>query len=175
MLFVVYKQDVVDLCSDVYNTTAFDAVQQQPLSVDSESLSTCLSIDNHNSSKHDATIHIMNPHLFNNIHVSSQHLLTDGHFINQHLPSDSNELNQYLATNSAEFHQSDCALSTVSSPWHSLIILIPVRLGSEELNTMYIDCLRQMLMNPMCLGIIGGKPKHSLYFVGWQGKNCFLF
>jgi len=57
---------------------------------------------------------------------------------------------------------------TLEALWKSLIILIPVRLGSDELNPIYNSCFKNILSLDTCIGIIGGKPKHSLYFVGFQ-------
>ena len=51
----------------------------------------------------------------------------------------------------------------------ALLLLVPVRLGGESLNEpAYLDCLKSMLALKQSCGIIGGRPKHSLYFVGYQ-------
>ncbi|XP_050313263.1 cysteine protease atg4da [Anthonomus grandis grandis] len=59
-------------------------------------------------------------------------------------------------------------LSQTTDKWKALILLIPVRLGTDRFNSIYALCLTTLFSIKECIGIIGGRPKHSLYFVGYQ-------
>ncbi|GFY76838.1 cysteine protease ATG4D [Trichonephila inaurata madagascariensis] len=60
------------------------------------------------------------------------------------------------------------SFSTVEPNWTSLILFVSVRLGNDKINQFYIPCLKSLLAYEHCIGIIGGRPKHALYFIGWQ-------
>lgn len=55
--------------------------------------------------------------------------------------------------------------------WRPLVIMMPLRLGIEKLNLVYKEPILKVFQLPHTLGIIGGKPKMSLYFVGCQGED----
>jgi len=58
--------------------------------------------------------------------------------------------------------------------WTPVLLLIPLRLGRDRFNPAYADALRSMLAcvdDPegcATVGVVGGRPRHSLYFVGFQ-------
>lgn len=75
----------------------------------------------------------------------------------------------YVAQDSTVYVQDVYSLCRkVNKPWTSLILLVPVKLGTDKLNPIYGPCLTSLLTLEFCIGIIGGRPKHSLYFVGYQ-------
>jgi cysteine protease ATG4 len=58
-----------------------------------------------------------------------------------------------------------------NSQWaNELLLIIPLRLGLHSINSIYADSLCGCLEFPQTVGFIGGKPRHSVYYVGHQGK-----
>lgn len=55
--------------------------------------------------------------------------------------------------------------------WKPVVILTPIRLGLDVLNPIYIEPIKKIFEIPQTLGIMGGKPKSSLYFVGYQDNE----
>jgi cysteine protease ATG4 len=59
-----------------------------------------------------------------------------------------------------------------SSRWcTSVLILVPLRLGLNELDLIYEDYLKEALKLPQTVGIIGGSPRHAVYIVGFQDDS----
>ncbi|NXD26896.1 ATG4C protease, partial [Spelaeornis formosus] len=53
----------------------------------------------------------------------------------------------------------------------AVIVLVPVRLGGERTNTDYLEFVKGILSLEYCVGIIGGKPRQSYYFAGFQDDS----
>lgn len=58
-----------------------------------------------------------------------------------------------------------------SCSWKPLLLFIPLRLGLTEINLCYIESIKQCLKFKQSVGIIGGKPNHAYYFVGYIGND----
>lgn len=61
-----------------------------------------------------------------------------------------------------------------SKIFHPVIIAIPVRLGMDTVEECYYPMIKSFLCSPLSLGIIGGKPNSSLYFIGFQNEDVIL-
>ncbi|CAF0784431.1 unnamed protein product [Didymodactylos carnosus] len=62
--------------------------------------------------------------------------------------------------------------STVGEKWNfSLLLLVPLRLGLNELDLIYEPYLKEALKLSQTVGIIGGSPKHAVYIIGFQDDN----
>ncbi|KAF9902985.1 Cysteine protease atg4 [Linnemannia zychae] len=60
-----------------------------------------------------------------------------------------------------------------SSGFGHLLILVTIRLGIDKLNPIYNDAIKSTFAFPQTLGIAGGRPSSSYYFVGYQGDDLF--
>jgi len=60
----------------------------------------------------------------------------------------------------------------LSNRWYtSVLILVPLRLGLNELDLVYEDYLKEVLKLPQTVGIIGGSPRHAVYILGFQDDS----
>eukprot|EP00474_Spongospora_subterranea_P011711 CRZ12169.1 hypothetical protein [Spongospora subterranea] len=59
--------------------------------------------------------------------------------------------------------------------WDPCLILIPVRLGLDQINLIYSSSILEALSIPESAGIIGGRPRSSLFIVGcFRRKLIYL-
>ncbi|KZO92117.1 hypothetical protein CALVIDRAFT_557798 [Calocera viscosa TUFC12733] len=55
----------------------------------------------------------------------------------------------------------------------AVLILIGLRLGIDGVNPVYYDSVKALFTFPQTVGIAGGRPSSSYYFVGTQGDHLF--
>ncbi|KAG8182587.1 hypothetical protein JTE90_021725 [Oedothorax gibbosus] len=154
---IVFKQDVMDLCEL--------AVTELPALENSNSKNYYPNIDYPELSAMAAQLRIQpvinlnhNSNSLNQgdifVHQESKEVGEDGFSFIDPCPS-------YTAYGPPSFKASQ-------SNWKSLILFVSVRLGNDKINPFYIPCLKSLLEYKNCIGIIGGRPKHALYFIGYQ-------
>lgn len=62
-----------------------------------------------------------------------------------------------------------------SNSWRPLLLIIPLRLGLTEVNSMYYENIKTCFTWEQSVGIIGGKPNHAYYFIGCVDSNSMVF
>lgn len=65
-------------------------------------------------------------------------------------------------------------LQTLLVEERSILLLVPLMLGMGSVGSSYEQVILRLLELPMCIGIVGGKPQKSLYFVGHQREQVFF-
>lgn len=63
------------------------------------------------------------------------------------------------------------AVKPGSGNWQPLLLFIPLRLGISEMNPTYCEQLKACFELEQCAGVIGGRPNHALYFIGYTGDE----
>lgn len=80
------------------------------------------------------------------------------------------------SNNDEEENASSPPLSLVNNnnsaePFKSVLILVALRLGIDSLHPTYYPALKASFEIPSFVGIAGGRPNSSLYFIGLQGDD----
>ncbi|KAL9020755.1 MAG: hypothetical protein Q9185_002071 [Variospora sp. 1 TL-2023] len=88
----------------------------------------------------------------------------------------SNELKVYINGDGADVYQDQFfSLATAEGArFTPTLILVGIRLGIDRITPAYWEALKASLQLPQSVGIAGGRPSSSHYFVGVQGDNFFF-
>ncbi|XP_025079025.1 cysteine protease ATG4B-like [Pomacea canaliculata] len=61
--------------------------------------------------------------------------------------------------------------SSLPCTWQPLLLIVPLRLGLTDINPIYFEALKHCLSLQQSVGIIGGKPNHAHWFIGFVGDE----
>lgn len=89
------------------------------------------------------------------------------------------EVREAATRNDKQSQQQNCDQQTISCQhiepqdrtWRPLLLFIPLRLGLSEINPVYIKGLKACFTFDATLGVIGGRPNHALYMLGYVGEE----
>eukprot|EP01039_Chlorochromonas_danica_P010296 gene10296-11395_t len=63
-----------------------------------------------------------------------------------------------------------------TAPWTcSLLLLLPLRLGVNNVSRDHIKSLQEALRNEFCVGILGGRVGHAIYFTGYDDQQDVFY
>uniref|UniRef100_A0A8C2HVY6 Cysteine protease n=1 Tax=Cyprinus carpio TaxID=7962 RepID=A0A8C2HVY6_CYPCA len=62
-----------------------------------------------------------------------------------------------------------CGRGEVPAPldWRPLLLVIPLRMGINSINPVYIQAFKECFKMPQSCGVLGGKPNLAYYFIGF--------
>jgi len=90
--------------------------------------------------------------------------------VTAHKPSN---LSVYVSDDGAVYIDQATKVATEDHTWKPLLIIIPLRLGLDSINEIYYASILESFKAKQSLGIVGGKPRASLYFVASQDDSVF--
>lgn len=90
--------------------------------------------------------------------------------LNVYVTNDSSDVYEDKFRNIASHSHSS---TPSSSPIKPTLILLGIRLGIERVTPVYLEALKSTLKYPQSIGIAGGRPSSSHYFVATQSSLLF--
>lgn len=83
------------------------------------------------------------------------------------------KLQVLVCSDSSIYRQQSIEAATSTGEWVPLLLLLPLRLGLDNINPMYKPALLRTFAIRQSCGVIGGKPSASLYFIAAQDENVW--
>lgn len=91
----------------------------------------------------------------------------------KHLCDKNGILQVYISQGSDLYASEFLSVARASRQFKPTLILLGLRLGIDNVNSLYWDSLKQFFNSPQIVGIAGGRPSASHYFYGYQNDNLF--
>ncbi|PGG97833.1 hypothetical protein AJ79_09069 [Helicocarpus griseus UAMH5409] len=85
-------------------------------------------------------------------------------------------LNAYVTSDGSDVYENRfraIASGGGTNTIHPTLILLGIRLGIDRVTPVYWEALKAVLKYPQSVGIAGGRPSSSHYFIGAQGSHFF--
>ncbi len=60
-----------------------------------------------------------------------------------------------------------------ANAWRSVLILVPLRLGSHDVNEDYLPQVQGVFGVAQCMGMLGGRPGSAFFYVASRGEDLF--
>ncbi|KAM3176746.1 hypothetical protein ACTXT7_005907 [Hymenolepis weldensis] len=129
-------------------------------------------------SSQTGTIDIMDQHLLTALSLIDEDHTSSSKAQNNHSHSNgSSDLSDDHVLNNLVAATSDLRISDKSAtnePKRGLLLLLPMRLGAgHRIDPNYVQTLLQLIQDPVCIGLIGGRPRHSIYAPAVQSDRIF--
>jgi cysteine protease ATG4 len=85
-----------------------------------------------------------------------------------------NDVLQVYISEGSDLYSSDfLSIAKNDGDFKPTFILLGLRLGIDNVNSLYWDSIKEFFNSPQMVGIAGGRPSASHYFYGYQGDNLF--
>lgn len=98
---------------------------------------------------------------------------SDEHRNRPFISESGSECNEYAT--SENNIKAENSITNKTQLWKPLLVIIPLRLGLDEINPLYFKNIKECLKWKETVGIIGGKPNHAYYFIGFTNENNLVF
>uniref|UniRef100_A0A671PM16 Cysteine protease n=1 Tax=Sinocyclocheilus anshuiensis TaxID=1608454 RepID=A0A671PM16_9TELE len=75
----------------------------------------------------------------------------------------------FLISHFNELHRPivSCLKTSMPLDWRPLLLVIPLRMGINSINPVYIQAFKECFKMPQSCGVLGGKPNLAYYFIGF--------